>query len=350
MEKNDLLNQIKIINWNLRTKIVMAPMTRSFANNTSGIVGEDIVAYYRRRAKDGVGLIITEGINPTLRGKGTLGVPGLYTEDQVNAWRKVTGAVHEEGGKIVAQLWHVGRLTHHDLTGGFAPQAPSVVKADGLVHRLRKPYETPEEMSLNDIKKVIQDYASAARNAVKAGFDGVEIHGAHGYLIDQFNSEVTNKRTDKYGGDIFNRLLFMKEVLNAVINEVGKDKTIIRFSEIKDDIPSYRWTNPEESVKAFIQLFNEVGIKILHPSTNDFTEKVANDMTFHQLVRKYWDGIIIGVGNLNLEIASNAIREGTIDLAAFGRPLLANPDFVQKILEKRPIKPYEAVTDLKYLN
>lgn len=350
MEKNELLKPINICDWNLRTKIVMAPMTRSFANNNTGIVGEDIVDYYRRRAKDGIGLIITEGINPTLRGKGTLCVPGLYTEDQVNAWRKVTTAVHEEGGKIVAQLWHVGRLTHHDLTGGFPPQAPSVVKAAGLVHRLRKPYETPEEMSLDDIKQVIQEYALAARNAVKAGFDGVEIHGAHGYLIDQFNSEVTNKRNDAYGGDISNRLLFMKEVLNAVINEVGQDKTIIRFSEIKDDIPSYRWTNPEENIKAFIQVFNEVGIKILHPSTNNFIEKVANDMTFHQLVRKYWDGIIIGVGNLNPDIAAIAIKEGTIDLAAFGRPLLANPDFVQKIVEGKPIKLYNPVTDLKYLN
>ncbi len=181
-------------------------------------------------------------------------------------------------------------------------------------------------------------------------FIGVEIHGAHGYLIDQFNSEVTNKWTDEYGGDIFNRLSFLKEVLNVVINEVGKDKTIIRFSEIKDDIPSYRWTNPEENIKAFIQVFNEVGIQILHPSTNNFTEKVANDMTFHQLVRKYWDGIIIGLGNLNPEIASIAIREGTINLATFGRPLLANPDFVHKLKEGRPLKPYEAVTDLKYLN
>ncbi|MGG0856689.1 alkene reductase [Metabacillus fastidiosus] len=350
MDKNELLNPIRILNWSLKTKVVMAPMTRSFANNHTGTVGEDIVNYYRRRAKDCIGLIITEGIIPSLRGKGTFGVPGLYTNAQIDSWRRVTEAVHAEGGKIVAQLWHVGRLTHHELTGGIPPQAPSILKADGLVHRLRKPYEVPEEMSLDDIKKVIQEYALAARNAVKAGFDGVEIHGAHGYLIDQFNSEVTNKRTDEFGGDIFNRLLFMKEVLKAVISEVGKDKTIIRFSEIKDDIPSYRWANPEENIKAFIQVFSEVGIQILHPSTNNFTGKIANGMTFHELVRKYWDGIIIGVGNLNVETASEAIKKGTIDLAAFGRPLLANPDFVHKIKEGIPIKPYEAATDLKYLN
>ncbi|MFP3917503.1 alkene reductase [Lysinibacillus telephonicus] len=349
MGKNELLNPTQIGNWHLKTKIVMAPMTRSFANNNTGTVGEDIVNYYRRRAKDGIGLIITEGIIPSPRGKGTFGVPGLYTNSQVDSWRKVTEAIHEEGGKIVAQLWHVGRLTHRELTGGFPPQAPSPIKADGLVHRLRKPYDTPEEMSLEDIKEVIKEYISAARNAMKAGFDGVEIHGAHGYLIDQFNSEITNKRTDEYGGDLLNRLSFMKEVLKAVIKEVGKDKTIIRFSEIKDDIPGYRWANPEENIKAFIQVFNEVGIQIIHPSTNHFTEKVSNDMTFHQLVRKYWDGIIIGVGNLNPEIASKAIKEGTIDLAAFGRSLIANPDFVHKIKEGRPLKSYQAAIDLKYL-
>lgn len=350
MEKNVLLDPIKINNWNLRTKIVMAPMTRSFADNTTGTVGEDIVAYYRKRARDGVGLIITEGINPNPRGKGTFGIPGLYTDNQVKAWRKVTDAVHEEGGKIVAQLWHVGRLTHSELTGGFPPQAPSVIKAEGLVHRLRKPYETPEEMSIQDIHQVIEQYALAARNAVKAGFDGVEVHGAHGYLIDQFNSEMTNHRTDKYGGVLSNRLLFMKEILFAVTKEVGIDNTIIRFSEIKDDIPNYRWSNPDEEIKAFIQIFKEVGIKILHPSTNNFTEKLSNDMTFHQLVRKYWEGPIIGVGNLNVEIANNAIREGTIDLAAFGRPLLANSDFVQRIKDGRSIKPYNPKTDLNYLN
>lgn len=350
MEKNVLLDPIKINNWNLRTKIVMAPMTRSFADNTTGTVGEDIVAYYRKRARDGVGLIITEGINPSPRGKGTFGIPGLYTDNQVKAWRKVTDAVHEEGGKIVAQLWHVGRLTHSELTGGFPPQAPSVIKAEGLVHRLRKPYETPEEMSIQDIHQVIEQYALAARNAVKAGFDGVEVHGAHGYLIDQFNSEMTNHRTDKYGGALSNRLLFMKEILFAVTKEVGLDNTIIRFSEIKDDIPNYRWSNPDEEINEFIQIFKEVGIKILHPSTNNFTEKLSNDMTFHQLVRKYWEGPIIGVGNLNVEIANNAIIECTIDLAAFGRPLLANSDFVQRIKDGRSIKPYNPKTDLNYLN
>ncbi|TCS93223.1 alkene reductase [Hazenella coriacea] len=342
MEQSHLLDPVQIGKWNLPTRIVMAPMTRSFADDKTGVVGLDVVEYYRKRAADGIGLIITEGINPIPRAKGTFGVPGIYTEDQIKAWKKVTDAVHQEGGTIVAQLWHVGRLTHHELTGGFPPQAPSRIKAEGLVHRLHKPYEMPEEMSQPDIQEVIEQHAQAARNAMVAGFDGVEIHGAHGYLIDQFNSDVTNKRKDQYGGNQAQRLTFMKELLSAVIKEVGVESTIIRFSELKDDLPEYKWSEPEDVIKTFIVAFREVGLKILHPSTNHFAEIIANGMTLHQLVRKYWDGVIIGVGNLDVNLASQAIARGTINLAAFGRPLLANPDFVQRIRQNNPLTPYDA--------
>lgn len=349
MKNNELLNPVRLNNWTLQSKVVMAPMTRSFADNETGIVGKDVVEYYRRRAANGVGLIITEGINPSPRGKGTFGVPGLYTDKQINAWQKVTDAVHLEGGTIVAQLWHVGRLSHHELTGGYAPQAPSKIKADGLVHRLRKPYESPEQMSFHDIQSVINQYSLATRNAKAAGFDGVEIHGAHGYLIDQFNTNVTNKREDKYGGDLYQRLTFMKEILHAVANEVGPKNTIIRFSEIKDDLPTFKWDNPEITIKAFIQVFKEIGLKIIHPSTNDFKEVITNEMTLHQLVRKYWDDTIIGVGNLDVDTANNALKEGTIDLASFGRPILANPDFVQRIKKNKKLTSYNSKVHLKKL-
>lgn len=346
MEESQLLNPTNIGNWKLRNRIVMAPMTRSFADDHTGVVRRDVVEYYRRRAADGIGLIITEGINPSPRAKGTFGIPGLYTKDQITAWRKVTDAVHKEGGRIVAQLWHVGRLTHPKLTGGYPPQAPSSIRAEGLVHRLRKPYEMPEEMTESAIQRAIEEYAQAARNAMDAGFDGVEIHGAHGYLIDQFNSEVTNIRKDRYGGNLAQRLTFMKEVLTAVVKEIGAEKTIIRFSEIKDDLPNYQWGEPEETIKTFIRSFQDIGICIVHPSTNHFTEILVNGMTLHELVRKYWKGVIIGVGNLNVDLASNAIREGMIDLAAFGRPLLANPDFVERVKQGRAIASYDPKRDL----
>ncbi|MFD1953712.1 alkene reductase [Paenibacillus thailandensis] len=349
LTNNELLQPVRIEGWHLRTKIVMAPMTRGFADDAEGTVGEDVVAYYRQRAENGIGLIITEGITPSPRGKGTFGVPGLYTKDQVNAWRKVTDAVHLPGGTIVAQLWHVGRLTHPDLIGGIAPQAPSALRAEGLVHRLRKPYGTPVAMTIADIREVVLQYKEAAKNAIEAGFDGVEIHGAHGYLIDQFVSAVTNRRTDRYGGERKNRLMLMKEILGAVGEVAGMDRVIIRFSEIKDDQPNFRWSDPEAEIETFLEMFREVGLRIIHPSTNSFSQPMSNGQTLHELVRKRWDGIVIGVGGLTPSLAADAIREGVIDLAAFGRPLLANVDFVQRLRRGQSLVPYDPAIHLKHL-
>lgn len=343
-----LLQPVRIGNWHLRTRIAMAPMTRSFADDTTGVVGDDVVAYYKRRAKDGIGLIITEGITPSPRGKGTFGVPGLYTQEQANAWRKVTDAVHEEGGIIIAQLWHVGRLTHPDLTGGLAPQAPSVVKAEGLVHRLRKPFALPEAMTIEEIKEAVQQFTQAAKYADEAGFDGVELHGAHGYLIDQFAWKVTNRRNDCYG-EATGRLRFMKEVLAAVGAEIGMDRVIVRFSELKDDQPSYRWQDPEAEIEAYLNVFREEGLRVLHPSTNRYNQPLADGMTLHELIRNRWDGNIIGVGGLTPSSAEDAIRAGIINVAAFGKPLLANPDFVSRIRNNQPLVPYESGIHLKEL-
>ncbi|UHA72639.1 oxidoreductase [Paenibacillus sp. 481] len=349
MDSNRLLEQVKVGSWLLRSRVVMAPMTRSFADDHSGEVGPDVVEYYRKRAADGIGLIITEGINPSPRAKGTYQVPGLYTQGQIEAWKKVTAAVHQEGGIIVAQLWHVGRLTHHELTGGLPPQAPSSLTANGLVHRLRKPYERPEEMSHAEIKEVIDHFTQAARNAITAGFDGVEVHAAHGYLIDQFNSPITNVRTDKYGGSLTQRLTFMKELLVSVVAEIGAERTIVRFSEIKDDLPAYKWPDAEHTIATYIEAFKELGLTMLHPSTNHFDHILVDELTLHQVVRKYWDGIIIGVGNLTPDAASEAIADGTIDLAAFGRPLLANPNFIQRIKSSTALTTYDPKIHLSHL-
>lgn len=349
MTYKELLQPVRIGNWNLRTRVAMAPMTRSFADDIAGTVGEDVVAYYRRRAQDGIGLIITEGITPSPRGKGTFGVPGLYTGEQVNAWRKVTEAVHEEGGTIIAQLWHVGRLTHPDLTGGHAPQAPSAVQAEGLVHRLRKPFAMPEAMKIEDIRQVVGQYAQAAKNAIEAGFDGVELHGAHGYLIDQFSWEVTNQRSDRYGGGRAERLQFMKEVLTAVGDSVGMDRVIVRFSELKDDQPSFRWQDPRAEIEAYLEVFHEAGLSVLHPSTNTFMHPVDNGMTLHEIIRKQWKGSIIGVGGLTPSSAAEAIRAGVIDIAAFGKPVLANSDFVRRLRNGQPLIPYNPEIHLQRL-
>ncbi|TYP74648.1 alkene reductase [Paenibacillus methanolicus] len=349
MTYNELLQPVRIGDWRLRTRIAMAPMTRGFADDATGAVNENIAAYYRKRAEDGIGLIITEGITPSPLGKGTFGVPGLYAKEQANSWRGVTEAVHDAGGTIIAQLWHVGRLTHPDLIGGRAPQAPSALQAEGLVHRLRKPFAMPSAMTADEIRQVVWDYERAARYAVEAGFDGVEIHGAHGYLIDQFASTSTNSRADRYGGSRSNRLRLMKEALEAVGGAVGMERVILRFSELKDDQPGFRWEEPEAEIEAFVDAFREVGLRVIHPSTNSFAQPIAGGRKFHELVRQRWDGAIIGVGGLTADAADEAIRAGIIDLAAFGRPLLANPDFAARLRGGQPLVAYEPSVHLKTL-
>ena len=344
-----LFQPISLGAWELQTRTAMAPMTRCFANDESGTVGTDIVEYYRRRAADGIGLLISEGTIISPRAKGYRGVPGLYTVDQIESWKKVTKAVHDEGGTIISQIWHVGRISHSSLTGGLPPQSASAIQPEGLLSRLRVPYETPEAMSITDIEEVVGQYRHAAENAMEAGFDGLEIHGAHGYLIDQFNSDISNDRTDRYGGDLAQRLTFMKEVLRSVISSIGADRTLIRFSALKVDQPDFMWEDPEQAIETFIEAFKETGVKMIHPSTMDFMKVLADGKTMHQLVRKYWDGSIVGVGNLDPNTAESALQTGDIDVAAFGRPLLSNPDFIARMKSGEPLVEYVAKQHLKVL-
>ncbi|WP_228469041.1 oxidoreductase [Paenibacillus sp. JNUCC31] len=343
-----LLSPVTINEWHLRNRVVMAPLTRGFANDQDGTVTEEMVAYYERRARDGVGLIITEGIIPSLAGKGTYGIPGLYTSEQTESWKKVTNAVHKHAGTIIAQLWHVGRLSHSDLIG-TAPQAPSSLQAEGRVHKLHKPYQIPQAMSVRDIQATIEQFQTAARNAVLAGFDGIELHAAHGYLMDQFINEKTNHRTDEYGGDIQGRLRFLREIIVAVKKEISVDRISVRFSEKKDDDPSYVWADKAGMIDAYLNLFRETGISILHPSTERYTRTWEGEQTFHQSIRSQWDGIIIGVGNLDVQTAKLAVTDRIIDLAAFGRPFIANPDLVQKWHTGQRLVEYDAKAHLSVL-
>ncbi|MBT2619116.1 MULTISPECIES: alkene reductase [unclassified Bacillus (in: firmicutes)] len=343
----DLIKPIQVNQWTLQSKVVMAPMTRGFADQETGVIHPDTNKYYTTRAKNGVGMIITEGIAISPEARGTIGIPGLYTDEQTNAWKEVTEGVHNAGGVIIAQLWHVGRLSHSYFTGGTQPLAPSSIQANGLTHKIRMPYEMPKAMTQEDIQKVICDFAYAAKNARKAGFDGVEIHAAHGYLIDQFQNSWTNFRKDEYGK---NKYLFLEQILKAVGNEIGIEKLIVRFSEHKDDSPLYVWEQPEEEIKQIIDVFNRTGIQIIHPSAQEYTKLLTNhSLTLHTLVRDFWDKAIIGVGALTPEIAEDAVIRGEIQLAAFGRPLLANPDFVQRLIESRNIIKYNANTHLECL-
>lgn len=342
-----LLEPVKINQWNLQSRVVMAPMTRSFADQETGVIHPDTVAYYAKRVKHGVGMIITEGIAISPEARGTIGIPGLYTEQQTEAWKEVTEQVHQERGIIIAQLWHVGRLSHSSITGGIQPIAPSAVQANGLTHRVGLPYEMPKAMTVEDIRKVVQDFTRAAINARLAGFDGVEIHAAHGYLIDQFHFPWVNFRKDAYGR---NKYLFLEEILQAVSDSIGSERVIVRFSEHKDDAPLFFWEQPEEEIKEILEVFRSIGIRIIHPSARSYQKTLAkHELTLHALVRKYWDGVVIGVGELTPEIAEGSLANGEIQLAAFGRPLLSNVDFVRRIKDKKAIKDYNSKVDLQYL-
>lgn len=343
----ELLTPTKVNGWQLQSKVVMSPMTRGFADNQTGVIHPNTAAYYQQRAKDGIGMIITEGIAISDEAIGTTGIPGLYTDEQALAWHKVTDAVHQEKGIIIAQLWHVGRLTHSHITNGSQPLAPSPIQANGLTHKVGIPYEMPKKMTSRDIDLVIQQFTQAAQNAMNAGFDGVEIHAAHGYLIHQFLSEQTNFRKDSYGK---NRHLFLEEILMAVGEAIGPDKIIVRFSEHHDDLPLNYWQHPEDEAQKFIDVFHRAKIGMLHPSAQDFFSPLKNHPNIlHGLIRKYWDKTMIGVGNLTPETAEKALKYGIIDLAAFGRPLLANPDFMNKIKKSLPLKSYKPKIHLEKL-
>ncbi|WP_223292396.1 oxidoreductase [Salipaludibacillus neizhouensis] len=342
----ELLEPVQIGNYSLQSKVVMAPMTRGFANDL-GIIHPDTINYYKIRAFYGVGMIITEGISISKEAQGTVGIPGLYTLRQVEAWKDVTKEVHKAGGLIIAQLWHVGRLSHSYFTGGTKPIAPSAVQANGQTHNIRMPYETPRPMTITDIERTIADFAAAAENAMNAGFDGVEIHAAHGYLIDQFQSYITNLRKDEYGQKKF---LFLEQIIKAVGNSIGIDKVIVRFSEHKDDLPLYYWENPEDTVQEILNVFYKTGISLIHPSSPSFKKPLTNHtLTLHALIRKYWNKASIGVGEMTPNIAEEAISSSEIQLAAFARPLLANPDMVELLKRSTPLKKYHPETHLSTL-
>src|SRR5690606_19102469 len=231
-DQHPLFQPTRIGDIEVSNRVVMAPLTRSRADGAAGeSPGTAMnVEYYRQRSN--AGLIISEGTQVSLAGKGYMATPGIYSDAQVEGWKPITQAVHEAGSKIVAQIWHVGRVTHPELTGGLHPIAPSAVKPNVLAYTRKGKVEAPEprELSVEEIRQVVDEYRRGAANAMRAGFDGVEIHGANGYLIDQFLRDGTNKRTDEYGGSIENRARFALEVVDAVIAEIGAGRVGIRLS------------------------------------------------------------------------------------------------------------------------
>lgn len=326
-----LLESIKLGNQLLKNKMVMAPMTRSRAN-MNGVVGNSSVLYYTQRTS--AGLIVSEAINISEQATGSPLTPGIYTSEQINAWKKVTQAVHENGGVIYAQLWHTGRVGHSLVKNGALPVAPSAIAIQGQQHFTmegQKDYETPKELSLAEIKSIIQDFKQAAINAIEAGFDGVELHSAFGYLPNQFLAESSNQRTDEYGGNDEKRNRFVLEVMQAMVDAIGKNKVAIRLSPTST-YNSIAHQNPTKQFTLLINELNKMLLSYIHLMNIPFpSDKFPNYPTnMIEIFGKLTQHTIIANCGYTKETGEAELEKGIAKLISFGALFLANPDLPKR--------------------
>lgn len=324
---------------NLRNRIVMAPMTRSRAG--AGDVPTAMNAeYYRQRA--GAGLIVSEGTQPSKHGKGYCRTPGIYTPEQIAGWRLVTDAVHAEGGAIVLQIMHCGRIgSRHNKDADAETVAPSAVRAKGQIYTDAvgmADYEEPRALATSEIPGVIEEYRQAALNARAAGFDGVELHVASGYLPMQFLSTGTNLRSDAYGGDLNRRLRFVVETLEAMSGAIGADRVGFRicpgnpFNDLHDD-------NPEETYTALLQAVSPLGLAYLHTIRSPMPE-----LDIFAIARKHFRGSLIINDSFTADSGNQAIADGASDAVSYGRPYIANPDLVARFQQNLPLADFNLKT------
>jgi N-ethylmaleimide reductase len=332
-----LFKPLRIGDIELKNRIVMAPLTRNRATRGSDAPNELNVEYYRQRA--GAGLIVTEGTQVSQQGQGYVWTPGIYSEAQTTGWKAITDAVHAEGGKIIAQLWHVGRVSHVSLQpDNAAPVSPSPIQAKTktYIESGFAEVSTPRELSLDEIPAIISEFVAAAENAKAAGFDGVELHGAHGYLIDQFLRDDSNKRTDRYGGSIENRVRFAIEVVEAVSNVFGKGRVGIRISPVSPANDA-RDSNPQALFEHLVARLNDTGIAFIHV-VEGATRDDRNYLPFdYGALRKGFKGAYIGNNLYTRELAIEAVETDAADAIAFGRLFIANPDLVERLKRDAPL-------------
>ncbi|WP_181313075.1 N-ethylmaleimide reductase [Nocardioides campestrisoli] len=324
-----------------RNRVFMAPLTRMRAEQPGDVVGDLHVQYYRQRA--GAGLVISEGTQISAEGKGYADTPGVHTSAQVAAWRRVTDAVHAAGGVIAAQLWHTGRVNHESLHDGALPVSASALPAkvrtslkdeQGRVVRADAP--VPRALETEELPRVVEDYRTATARAREAGFDLVEIHAAHGYLLHQFLSPTTNARTDAYGGSVENRARLLLEVVDACVAEVGPSRVAVRIS------PIGRFNGMEDPDGATDGLYvaRELAARdlaFLHLSEPDWAGGPALDDEWRRELRAAYPGVIVGAGAYDAEKAVRLIEAGLIDAAAFGRDFIANPDLPTRLATDAPL-------------
>ena len=354
MKLPSLFSPLKVGPYQLSHRVVMAPLTRMRAERDSFAPRPLNAEYYGQRATEG-GLIIAEASPVLAAGRGNPATPGIYSDAQIAGWRKVVDAVHAKGGLTFLQLWHVGRVSHSSFHGGALPVAPSAVPitgpgmmamtADGKV----APYETPRALETGEIADIIDAFRQGARNALAAGFDGVEIHGANGYLLEQFLQSRSNLRTDRYGGSIENRVRLLLEITQAVIEVWGSNRVGIRLTPYgiangsgeADPMPLYSYV---------VKALDKLGLAYLHfiePRSSGAGRAEVNHQNVPSamvLFRPLWRGVLISAGGFTGDTAEAAIAEGHADAIAFGRIFISNPDLPRRLQRRFPITPYNRAT------
>ncbi|WP_230771052.1 alkene reductase [Sphingomonas sp. Leaf4] len=325
-------------------RILMAPLTRgrsSRAHVPSAIMAD----YYAQRAS--AGLLISEGTGISREGLGWPYAPGLWTDEQVEAWKPVTAAVHAAGGRIVTQLWHMGRVVHPDFLDGAAPLSASATTAPGQAHTYdgKKPYAQARAATTDDIARVLDDYSRAARNAKAAGFDGVQLHAANGYLIDQFLRDGANQRDDDYGGSVENRIRLLGEVVDRLIAEVGAGRTAVRFSP-NGDTQGVIDSDPASVFVPAAKLLNDKGIAFLElrEPGPDGTFGSTTQPRVSPAIRKVFAGPLVLNQDYDGSNAQAELDAGIADAIAFGRPYLANPDLPERLRQGAPLNKDDMAT------
>ncbi len=323
----------------LKNRVVMAPLTRNRARHSDDAPYDIHAEYYAQRA--GAGLIITEGTQISPEGKGYAFTPGIYSPAQLAGWKKVTEAVHAKGGKIAAQIWHVGRISHTSLLDGAAPVAPSAIGAASKTFDGTGFVETsvPRALTLEEIPRVIEDYRTAARNAQEAGFDAVEIHAANGYLIDQFLRDTSNKRTDAYGGSIENRVRFLRDVVAAVVEVLGAGRVGVRLSPFSNANNVGIDSDTVATFSAAIDVLNEAGVAFLHMvegQTGGPRDWPAGSL---ETLRDRFKGVYMANNGYIRATAIASVASGKVDLVAFGKLYISNPDLAERLAANAHLNP-----------
>ncbi|CAE6932905.1 alkene reductase [Ectopseudomonas khazarica] len=341
----------------LKNRIVLPPLTRQRSAQPGDIATDLMATYYRQRAS--AGFMVSEGTQIEARGQGYAWTPGIYSQAQIDGWRKVTEAVHAEGGVIFAQLWHVGRVSHNALQpDGKAPVAPSAIQAQKVkafiqtgpgVGDLVQP-SLPRALELAEIRDLVKQYAQAARNAIDAGFDGVEIHAANGYLVNQFISAHSNQRDDAYGGSLVNRLRFLREIVEAVAATVGADRLGVRFTPLFTGTDQDRVyiglveEDPHTTYIEAIKVLEAAGVAYVSIAEADWDNAPELPESFRRDVRTSFSGKILYAGRYTAERGERLVEAGLADLIAFGRPFIANPDLPARIANGWPLNPLDPAT------